>query len=77
MDWRVPRSGLEIGNPEFEWRSAAHWAHLEYKTFRRLDGDEQSTIIAHYRVSLQAEAVVAHQTALDMRARAQSRAASS
>lgn len=45
--------------PELEWILAAVWAHYPYHEFRRLDGDEQSRIIAAYRAQLLIEAAVA------------------
>ena len=61
----MPRSGLEIGDPEFEWRSAAQWAGYRYEDFQKLHGKKQSRIVAHYRDAMQSEAVIAHEQALD------------
>lgn len=47
-------------SPLFEWRSAAKWAGYSWEAFVDLDGDEQAWIVAHYRCTLQLEAVLTH-----------------
>ena len=56
----APKSGISYGNPEYEWREAARFAHLPYHVFRRLAIEEQEAVIAHYRTSGRIEAVIAH-----------------
>lgn len=58
MRARVPRSGVTVGNPEFEWRSAAKDYHYTFEAFMALSLDEQTAILAHRRVSSQIEAVL-------------------
>lgn len=56
--WPLPRSGIQFA-PEYEWREAAKWAGFKrFRTFLRLSGEEQSEIVAHYRMSSRIEAVV-------------------
>lgn len=54
----MPRAGASY-EPLFEWREAAHWAGETWRSFCRLDGDEQAAIVAHYRAHMQLEAVIA------------------
>lgn len=42
----------------FEWREAARFALVAWERFQEIDGDEQSAIVAHYRVHNQLEAVI-------------------
>jgi len=58
FSYPVPRSGVAY-SPAFEAREAARWAHYTWQQFCRLDGEDQSTTVAHYRVSQTIEAVVA------------------
>jgi hypothetical protein len=58
--WHVPRSGLKYENPMLEWVLAARWAGYRWDEFQSLPGDEQSFLIAAYRISNQIEAVVSH-----------------
>jgi hypothetical protein len=53
----VPRSGLSY-SAHYEAREAARFALLRWSEFAALDGDEQSEIVAHYRVYHQMEAVI-------------------
>lgn len=72
FDIPVPRSGIEVGDPEFEWRSAAQWAGYRYeRDFQELHGSQQAIIVAHYRTQMQLEAVLAKEQALEARIRAQ------
>jgi hypothetical protein len=54
----VPRSGISYA-PELEWRLAARWNRYKWHEFQALDGDEQSKLVAAYRVQNQIEAVLA------------------
>lgn len=57
----APPSGVQYGNPEFEWRLAAQWSHLDYDNeFRKLHGEKQSEIVAAYRTKQRMDAVVAY-----------------
>lgn len=44
-----------------EWRFAAQWAGYCYTDFEKLDGDEQSRVVATYRSHLQIEATLARE----------------
>jgi hypothetical protein len=69
----VPRSGLSY-SPEYGWREAARWAHMDHAAFQELDGDEQSAIVAHWQCSMQADAVIAqHQAEKQRRAQRRGR----
>lgn len=57
---------------EFEAREAARWAGYIWPAFCDLDGDEQSVVIAHYRVHHQIEAVLAAAEAKKMKQRQRS-----
>lgn len=52
---------------ELEAILAAVWAHLPPTTFEKLPGDEQSRIVAAYRVQARAEAVVSLESARESR----------
>jgi uncharacterized protein (DUF1015 family) len=62
----VPRSGVTYSG-ELEWREAARFALCRWTDFCRLDGEEQSGIVAHFRVHNQLEAVIAHEQARERR----------
>lgn len=64
--YHVPRSGASYGS-EFEWREAARWSLHTWEVFELLDGEEQSAIVAQYRVHHQLEAVIAHEQAREQR----------
>lgn len=57
----MPRSGVSYSR-EFEWFLAARWAGYRWREFRMLDGEEQSHIVAAYRVQMQIEAVLAKES---------------
>jgi len=45
--------------PELEWRLAARWAGYRYlEEFTELDGEEQSAIVASYRIDAYLAAVL-------------------
>lgn len=56
----LPRSKIRYSS-EFEWREAAHWRRKDWDEFLAMDGEEQSAIIAHYRVHHQIEAILANE----------------
>lgn len=60
MRARVPKSGVTIGNPEFEWRDVARAYGYTFQAFMELSVDEQAATIAHHRVRNQIEAVLSH-----------------
>ena len=70
---KVPHSGVEIENPEYEWRSAAQWARYTFEGFQELDGERQARIVAHYRTHHQLEAVIAQAQVREMKIRARQR----
>ena len=49
---------MTVEDPEYEWRSVAREYHYTFEQFTALSIDEQSSHIAHYRVSKQIEAVL-------------------
>jgi hypothetical protein len=54
----VPRAGVSYA-PELEWRLAARWAGYRYiEEFTALDGEEQSAIVATYRIDAYLAAVL-------------------
>ena len=56
----APSSGIQYGNPEFEWVLASQWAHRTYEDFRALHGEKQSEIVAAYRTKQRLDAVVTY-----------------
>jgi hypothetical protein len=50
-----------------EWIMAAHWANHTYQSFRELDGEEQSKLVAAYRIEKHAEALLAQEQAAKAR----------
>jgi len=69
FSYRPPRSGVRF-SAYYEWREAAHWEGIRWSTFCRLPGEEQSAIVAHFRVHHQTEAVVAHEQDKEAKRRA-------
>ena len=68
--WVVPRSGLSIGNPDYERALAARWWGFdEIEKFFALDRTVQAFQIAVYRTQAQAEAVIADQAERKRRGR--------
>lgn len=57
----MPLSGVTYA-PLFEWLEAAHWARIDWETFRHMDGHDQARIVAHYRAHQRLEAVIAQDT---------------
>ena len=57
--WSTPRGQIKYNNPMIEWVLAAHWGNYTWTDFRDLDGEDQSLIVAAYRVYNQIEAVMA------------------
>ena len=45
---------------ELDWIMAARWSGTPWPMFRTMSGEEQSKIVAAYRVEMQIEAVLAH-----------------
>jgi len=62
----VPRSGIEY-SAELEWRFAARWAGYRLEEFFALDGEEQSAIVASYRIQNQVEAVLSLEQIRELR----------
>lgn len=58
----VPRSGVSY-TQEAEWRLAAKAYNYTWKAFTALDGEEQSEIIAMYRIEGQLEGLLAKEQA--------------
>ena len=67
---KVPRSGVTVEDPEYEWRSVAREYHYTFEQFTALSISEQASHIAHYRVSKQIEAVLANDSVNRQRAAA-------
>ncbi len=64
---KVPRTGLHY-NVELEWELACHW----YRTYTReqfqaLSGNDQSRIVALYKVATYIDAVLAQAQAEEMK----------
>ncbi len=54
----VPKSGVTVGNPEFEWRSVAKEYGMTFEAFAELKPQQQEGYIAHYRTVHHTEAVL-------------------
>lgn len=66
----MPLSGVAY-EPELEWRYAARWAGYKYaEEFAMLDGEEQSAIVAAYRIEHYVAAVLAQEQARESERRA-------
>lgn len=48
---RVPRSGVTVGNPKFEWMTVAKEWGFKFADFMELTPDEQADYIAHSRIT--------------------------
>lgn len=47
-----------VYSQEMHWRLAAKWNGIEYSKFVKLEGEEQSRLVATYETAMQMEAVM-------------------